>query len=161
MMRDYLEAGCPEIAQERLEQLAGHEHAKVRARVAENPGCQKNLLLKLLKDEDCEVRCAVAGHPGQFMEIFELLLKDENPTVRFALAEDAGCPEAILESLLYDSNPYVCDRANRTLKRLKIAGFGKQSNSTSGFPARGNQSPAQDSNLPNMPRKTYKRRALG
>ncbi len=143
----YLEAGSSVITAERLRQLAEHEHPQVRARVAENPNADKNLLLKLASDSDCDVRCATAGHAGRYMEIFALLMKDENPTVRFVLAEDADCPEEILEALLYDSNPYVCDRANRTIKRLRTAGFGwdLSSSSAQGFPAR----PAQT--LPNMP----------
>ncbi|GEM_PF-767284 len=166
VMQDYLEAGSLEIVQERLCQLAEHDLPQVRARVAENPNTEKNLLLKLMGDNDYEVRCALGSHPARHMDILELLSKDENPTVRFVLAEDANCPEEILEALLYDGNPYVCDRANRTLRRLKSASYARNNSVGSpGFPARtvtGAAAPnmPEAPNIPKQPRKE-KRRALG
>ncbi len=163
----YLEAGSLAIVPERLRQLAEHEHPQVRARVAENPNTEKDLLLRLAGDSDCDVRCAAASHTGRHMEVLELLMRDENPTVRFVLAEDANCPEEILEALLYDSNPYVCDRANRTIKRLRTAGFGRNMSAAApGFPARATINPTAPNmpDAPYIPKRSFKkenRRAIG
>jgi len=114
----YLEAGSEQTSNRRLRELAEHGHAKIRARVAENPKAPAILLATLADDPASEVRIAVAQNQELSPAIRLKLIADEDPNVRYAIAEDATVPQEILYILMEDDHPYVSHRAHKTLEKL-------------------------------------------
>jgi len=125
----YLEAGSEQTSNRRLRELAEHGHAKIRARVAENPKAPAILLATLAEDPVAEVRISVAQNQAISPAIRLKLTADEDPNVRYAIAEDATVPQEILYILMEDDHPYVSHRAHRTLEKLLVNRKGQKESS--------------------------------
>jgi hypothetical protein len=95
--------------------LATDDSARIRRRVAENPGCPPEALALLSEDADPTVRAAVARNRNTPVFLLRQLSNDEDVNVRFAIASNSEMPDAILLSLFLDPDPYVADRASQTL----------------------------------------------
>jgi hypothetical protein len=114
----YIKAGHPDIHIDELRNLAGHEHHKVRLRVAEHESTPHDVLVILASDEHPDVQLAVAEHPNTSEEILRSLLSTASVDVLYAMAENPNLSAAILQALAEHDHPYISYRAQRTLKSL-------------------------------------------
>lgn len=114
ILGDYVQAGSSSCSPELLEQLAHSEVARIRQRVAENPGTPIDVLELLSSDRNVDVRIAVGTNPSTPEHIRYSLAFDEDPNVRLGLAEDVNTPLELIEKLVNDENAYVSCRAHDT-----------------------------------------------
>lgn len=90
-------------------------------KLAEDPSCAENVLLKLASSPIAEIRIAVADNVNAGVAVLEKLVRDEDCDVRYALAENHNISKELLDCLSNDDNPYVASRAQKTLHRLMSA----------------------------------------
>lgn len=121
---NYIEAGNPQTAPERLAELASAPEAKVRKRVAENSLTPLSILLAMVEDENSDVRSAVAENPKFPADFLWMFVYDPSVDVRYSIAENYNMSGGLLGLLSVDENPYVSERAKKTLaKRSRLLRF--------------------------------------
>lgn len=73
--------------------LAQHASPEVRAMVAGNRGCIREVQELLVQDPTVKVRFALAVNQATFPEVLALLAYDEDYGVRFAVGRNPSSPE--------------------------------------------------------------------
>lgn len=94
---------------------------RVLERIATNPGCMEETLIKLAHHKSPDVRAAVTENVSCSPALYLHLSKDDHPDVRYRMAENPVCGTNILLQLSEDENPFVATRAQETLKRMSSA----------------------------------------
>ncbi len=95
----------------------------VLERVAEHPNASVGSLLRLARHEHAKIRAAVADNCNTPETLVMELAADVSADVRYAIAENSMMPIAVLEVLVSDENPYVVHRAKSTMERLGKSDF--------------------------------------
>jgi hypothetical protein len=90
--------------------------------VAEHLNSPHDVLKDLADDQHVEIRIAISDHPLASEALLDQLSNDSNPDVRYALAENPNVPLHLLRRLADDENAYVSCRAQKTIKRVQLAG---------------------------------------
>ncbi len=97
-----------------------NESWESRFRLAQSPACPPMLLCVLAKDKHPMIRAAAALHGDLPLEQALEIVRRDDRAVRMCLASDTTLRVEVLEVLKQDVEPEIRDRANRTLRMVRL-----------------------------------------